>query len=89
MVLCILGVSLHSSEAVGKCFSEPRTWGLKTKQHLPNETGRVAIYNLMEEHMWHSSHLQDRKSHQVLVLSGRNTLLAISLRKVLWLYRFR
>ena len=83
MVLCILGVSLHSSEAVGKCFSEPRTWGLKTKQHLPNKTGRVAIYNLMEERTWHSSHLQDHKSHQVLVLSGRNTLLAISLRKVL------
>ena len=43
MVLCILGVSLHSSEAVGKCFSEPRTWGLKTKHLQPDGRAHVAF----------------------------------------------
>ena len=32
MLECVPGVSLHSSEAVGKRFFEPRTQGLKTKQ---------------------------------------------------------
>ena len=34
MLECVPGVSLHSSEAVGKHFFEPRTQGLKTKQHF-------------------------------------------------------
>ena len=34
MLECVPGVSLHSSEAVGKCFFEPRTQGLKTKQRF-------------------------------------------------------
>ena len=38
MVQCVLGVSLYSSEAVGKCFSEPRTWGLKRKLHFAKWT---------------------------------------------------
>ena len=84
MVQCVLGVSLYSSEAVGKCFSETITWGLKRK----NEPDILAISNKTEEHTGEFFPTFVPQVSSSICISERNILLAISWWEVLWQYSF-
>ena len=56
MIQYVIGVSLHSSEAVGKHFSEPWTSGPEMKAaYVTNELGILVISSLKESSGGHFS----------------------------------